>query len=83
MLGCEPAELRHETLPKRKPMKRGRRRPPVGLPGAPVAAVSEVTVEAASGAFNGEVLSRGRALGLAREHDPATRPAPIPRTCAS
>ena len=43
MLGCDPNELRHETLPGRKP--HGRKRPT-----RPVANVSEVTVEAAAGA---------------------------------
>ena len=50
LLGCGPGELRHETVPKRRPMKRSRPRPPVGLPGAPVAAVPEIAVEAGAGA---------------------------------
>ena len=50
MLGCAPEELRHETVPRRRPMKRRRPRPPAGLPGAPVAAIPEVTVEVSAGA---------------------------------
>jgi phage repressor protein C with HTH and peptisase S24 domain len=50
LLGCTPEELRHETVPKRRPMKRSRPRPPAGLPGAPVAAIPEVTVEVSAGA---------------------------------
>ncbi len=50
LLGCAGGELRHETVPKRRPMKRRRPRPPVGLPGAPVAAVPEIAVEAGAGA---------------------------------
>ena len=50
MLGCDPSELRHETLPKRRPMPPRRPRPPAGLPGAPLAAIPEITVEVAAGA---------------------------------
>ena len=50
LLGCDGGDLRHETVPKRRPMKRRRPRPPTGLPGAPVAAVPEVAVEAGAGA---------------------------------
>ena len=32
MLGCDPSELRHDVVPKRRPMKR---RPPGSLPGCP------------------------------------------------
>ena len=35
LLDCDPAELRHETVPKRKPAKRTRRIPPAGIPGVP------------------------------------------------
>jgi len=60
MLGCDPSELRHETAPKRRPMKR--KRPPrarAGLPGAPVAVIPEVTVEVSAGAgtFAEELVS--------------------------
>ena len=47
LLGCDPEELRHETVPKRKPMKRKRPRSLPGLPGAPVVAVPEITSEGA------------------------------------
>ncbi len=50
LLGCGPGQLRHETVPKRRPMKRRRPRPPAGLPGAPVAAIPEIAVEAGAGA---------------------------------
>ena len=53
MLGCEPSELRHEAVPKRRPMKRKPPRMPAAVPGAPLVAVREVTVEvsAAAGAL--------------------------------
>ena len=50
MLGCDPSELRHEAVPKRRPMKRRAPRMPAGLPGAPLVAVREVTVEVSAGA---------------------------------
>ncbi len=50
MLGCDPSELCHETVPKRRPMKRRPPRMPAGLPGAPLAAIPEVTVEVSAGA---------------------------------
>ena len=50
MLGCDPSELRHEAVPKRRPMKRRPPRIPAGLPGAPLVAVREVTVEVSAGA---------------------------------
>ena len=50
MLGCDPSELRHEAVPKRRPMPPKRPRPPAGLPGAPVAAIPEITVEVSAGA---------------------------------
>ncbi len=50
MLGCDPSELRHEAVPKRRPMKRRPPRMPAGLPGAPLVAVREVTVEVSAGA---------------------------------
>ena len=50
LLGGDPVELRHETVPKRRSMKRHRPRPPAGLPGAPVAAIPEITVEVSAGA---------------------------------
>ena len=49
MLGCDPSELRHETVPKRRPMPPRRLRPPAGRPGAPVAAIPEITVEVSAG----------------------------------
>ena len=50
MLGCDPEELRHEAVPKRRPMKRKAPRIPAALPGAPLVAVREVTVEVSAGA---------------------------------
>ncbi len=50
LLDCDPAELRHETVPRRRPMPPRRPRPPAGLPGAPVAVIPEVTVEVSAGA---------------------------------
>ena len=50
MLGCEPSELRHEAVPKRRPMKRKSPRMPAAVPGAPLVAVREVTVEVSAGA---------------------------------
>ena len=58
LLGCDPDELRHATLPPAKPWKRRRRKKNAGM-----AAVSEVEVEAAAGpgAWNEEfVLEKGR-----------------------
>ena len=49
LLDCDPAELRHDTVPKRKPANRTRRIPPAGIPGAPLSAISEMEVEAAAG----------------------------------
>ena len=49
MLGCDPSELCHEAVPKRRPMKRRPPRMPAGLPGAPLAAIPEVTVEVSAG----------------------------------
>jgi len=49
MLGCDPAELHHDTVPQRRPMPPRRPRQPDGLPGAPVAAIPEITVEVAAG----------------------------------
>ena len=49
LLDCDPAELRHETVPKRKPAKKKRRSPPAGVPGVPLSAVPEMEVEAAAG----------------------------------
>ena len=47
MLGCDAGELRHETVPRRKPAKRKpRRRPPLG---APLAAIPEIEVAAGAG----------------------------------
>ena len=59
MLGCDPSELRHETVPKRRPMPQRRPRPPAGLPGAPVAVIPEITVEVAprAGAVAEEFVS--------------------------
>ena len=50
MLGCDPKELRHDTVPQRRPMPPRRPRPPAGIPGAPVVAIPEITVEVAAGA---------------------------------
>ncbi len=50
MVGCDPSELRHEVIPKRRPMKRRPPRIPAGFPGAPLVAVPEVTVEVSAGA---------------------------------
>ncbi len=50
MLGCDPSELCHEAVPKRRPMKRRPPRMPAALPGAPLVAVREVTVEVSAGA---------------------------------
>ena len=50
LLGCGPDELRHETVPKRRPGKHGPPRTPTGLPGAPVAAIPEIAVDVAAGA---------------------------------
>ena len=50
MLGCDPSELRHDVVPKRRPMKRKPPRMPAKLPGAPVAVIPEVTVEVSAGA---------------------------------
>ena len=49
LLDCDPAELRHETVPKRKPAKRTRRIPPAGIPGVPLSAIPEMEVDAAAG----------------------------------
>ena len=43
LLGCDPAEIRHEKIPERKPYRRKRST-------RPIAKVSEVTVEASAGA---------------------------------
>ena len=50
LLGCEAGELRPAEAPRRKPQKRRRRTPPAALPGAPLAAIPEMAVEAAAGA---------------------------------
>jgi phage repressor protein C with HTH and peptisase S24 domain len=50
-LGCEPEELRHDRVPRRRPSKpRAPRFKPPQLPGAPVSAVREMAVDAAAGA---------------------------------
>ena len=49
LLDCDPAELRHETVPKRKPAKKKRRSPPAGVPGVPLSAVPEMTTASISG----------------------------------
>ena len=48
LLGCDGAELRHAAPPKRKPAKPHRRRP-APVPGAGLAAIPEMAVEAAAG----------------------------------
>ena len=50
LLGCEAGELRPAETPRRKPQKRRRRTLPAALPGAPLAAIPEMAVEAAAGA---------------------------------
>ncbi len=50
MLGCDPKELRHQSVPQRRPMPPRRPRTPAGIPGAPVVAIPEITVEVAAGA---------------------------------
>ena len=50
LLGCDAGELRPAEAPRRKPQKRRRRTPPAALPGAPLAAIPEMAVEAAAGA---------------------------------
>ncbi len=59
MLGCDPSELRHEVVPKRKAVRRRLPRTPAGPPGAPLVAIPEVTVEvsAGGGAFAEEFVS--------------------------
>ena len=53
LLGCDPAELRHQSVPRRKPQSRTRSYPP---PGVPLAAIPEMAVNASAGAgaFNEE-----------------------------
>ena len=61
MLGCDPEELRHEVVPKRRPP-----RLPAGLPGAPLVAVPEVAVEVSAGAEPGNLRIlrvRGNSMG--------------------
>ena len=52
LLDCKPAELHHPEAPKRRPQKRRRTAPPSGtsVPGAPLAGIPEMAVEAAAGA---------------------------------
>ena len=50
LLGCSSSELRPAEAPKRKPRKRRRRTPPAAIPGARLAAIPEMAVEAAAGA---------------------------------
>ena len=49
VIGCDANELRHAEAPKRKPRKRRRRTVPTPVPGAPLAAVPEMAVEASAG----------------------------------
>ena len=49
LVGCDADELRHETVPPRKPAKRKRRTTPAGLPGVPLSGVPEMEVEASAG----------------------------------
>ena len=49
LLGCDADQLRHETVPRRKPAKRKRRTPPAGIPGVPLSSVPEMEVEASAG----------------------------------
>ena len=66
LLDCDPAELRHDTVPKRKPANRTRRIPPAGIPGAPLSAISEMEVEAAAGpgSLNEEFAVPRRRAGI-------------------
>ena len=50
IIGCDADELRHAEAPKRKPQKRRKRTVPGSVPGAPLAAIPEMAVEAAAGA---------------------------------
>ena len=49
LLGCDAGELRHETRPKRKPMKRKPRPKPPVSSGPALAAIPEMAVEASAG----------------------------------
>ena len=49
MLGCDPGELRHPLPPRRKPYRRKLRAAAPQVPGAPLAAVPEMAVDAAAG----------------------------------
>ena len=49
VVGCDANELRHAEAPKRKPQKRRRRTMPTPVPGAPLAAIPEMAVEASAG----------------------------------
>ena len=49
LLGCDAGELRHETRPKRKPMKRKPRPKPPVSSGPGLAAIPEMAVEASAG----------------------------------
>ena len=49
LLDCDPAELRHKTLPKRKPWKRKRRPAGAAIPLSPLSEIPEMEVEAAAG----------------------------------
>ena len=49
LLHCDPAELRHPTLPPRKAQARPRRPGPRVLPGIPLVPVPEMEVEVAAG----------------------------------
>ena len=87
--GCGADELRHATVPARKPMKRRTRRyAPPQAPGAPLAGAPEMAVEAAAGggALNGEhvveiarwylpgdAAPRGRRGAGERPHPPRPR----------
>ena len=49
LLGCDPAELRHEAPPRKRAPGRKPRRPLKPVAGAPLAAVPEMELEAAAG----------------------------------
>lgn len=49
LLDCDPDELRHKTLPKRKPWKRKRPPAPGAVPLSPLTQIPEMEVEAAAG----------------------------------
>ncbi len=49
LLDCDPAELRHDAVPRPKPVRRRRPRLPAGFSGAAVVAIAEVRAEVSAG----------------------------------